>query len=196
MLLTTNTVKFIIYVLLCFNCLFALDYLILSNNDLKESANIISDIYSDPSKDYFLDTEIVIIDTLSMEIKDFIDTKIETNSTLKYLLIIGDENNFPGLAKSVNCEGSADEYPSDDFFSSVDENNPPRLSAGRIPAKNLEQALSFAHKLENYIANSSYGYWKNRILLISDDEIKNNSSIQNENHHTIYSDSIYQKLSP
>ena len=171
MLLTTNTVKFIIYVLLHFNYLFALDYLILTNSDLKESADIISDIYSDPSKDYFLDTEVAIIDTFSMEIKDFINIKIETNPTLKYLLIIGDENNFSTLTKSVNCEGSSDEYPSDDFFSSIHEDAPPRLSTGRIPTSNLDEALSFATKLENYISNPPSGAWKNKVLLISDDDI-------------------------
>ena len=46
MSLTTNTVKFIIYIALQVNYLFAVDYLILTNGDLEESANKISDIYS------------------------------------------------------------------------------------------------------------------------------------------------------
>ena len=196
MISTTNTVKNILIVFLqLFNIVFAIEYIILSTDDLKESAEKISSIYSDTSQPYYLDVEIAIIDTFSITIKDFINNKIENNSNLKYLLIIGDENEIPSLTKSVSCGNGLEEYPSDDFFSSVNENTPPRLSTGRIPTSNPQKALSFATKLEEYIKNPTIGAWKNKILLISDDEIKNNSSVQSEIQHTIYSDSIYQKIS-
>ena len=196
MISTTNTVKNILIVFLqLFNIVFAIEYLILSTDNLKESAEKISSIYSDVSQSYYLDTEIAIIDTFSISIKDFVNNKIENNSNLKYLLIIGDEDEIPSLTKSVSCGDGLDEYPSDDFFSSINENSPPRLSTGRIPTSNSQKALSFATKLEEYIKNPTIGAWKNKILLISDDEIKNNSSVQSEIQHTIYSDSIYQKIS-
>ena len=196
MMSTTNTVKNILIVLLqLFNFVFAIEYLILSTDNLKESAEKISSIYSDVSQPYYLDVEITIIDTLTTTIKNYVNNKIENDLNLKYLLIIGDENEIPSLTKSVSCGNGLDEYPSDDFFSSTDENNPPRLSTGRIPTSNPEKALSFASKLEEYIKNPTIGAWKNKVLLISDDEIKNNSSVQSEIQHTIYSDSIYQKIS-
>jgi len=196
MILTTNTVKNIFISLLqLLNVVFAVEYLILSTNHLKESAEKISSIYSDSSQPYYLDTEIAIIDTFSTSVKEFINNKIENNSDLKYLLIIGDENNFPSLTKSVSCGDGPAEYPSDDFFSSINEDSPPRLATGRIPTSNIDEVVSFVTKLENYITNPPNGSWKNRVLLISDDEIKSNSSIQSEIQHTLYSDSIYQKIS-
>lgn len=196
MILTTNTVKNIFFTFLQLNNLmFAVEYLILSTDNLKESAIKISSIYSDSSQPYYLDTEIAIIDTFNTSIKEFVNNKIENNPNLKYLLIIGDEITFPSLTKSVSCGDGLDEYPSDDFFSSIDEDTPPRLSTGRIPTSNLDEALSFADKLVNYITNPPIGSWKNKVLLISDDEIKSNSTVQSEIQHTLYSDSIYQKIS-
>ena len=129
MISTTNTVKNILIVFLqLFNIVFAIEYLILSTDNLKESAEKISSIYSDVSQSYYLDTEIAIIDTFSISIKDFVNNKIENNSNLKYLLIIGDEDEIPSLTKSVSCGDGLDEYPSDDFFSSNYENSRPRLS--------------------------------------------------------------------
>ena len=196
MMSTTNTViKKIIICCQIFNLIYALDYIIITTSNLKESAEKISNIYSNPSAPYYLDVEIALIDTMSTSIKSFLNTKIEIEGNLKYLLIIGDENDIPSPTKTVSCGNGAEEYPSDDFFSSIDQNNPPRLSTGRIPTSNLNKILTYAEKLEEYIKRPLIGSWKNRVLLISDDEIKNNSSIQSEMQHTIYSDSIYQEIS-
>ena len=146
---TTNIVKhivnggkYLLYFSLYLNFLFSTDYLILTNNNLLEAASKISNIYSNSSTEYYLETEIIIVDTLNVEISDFINSKIENNENLKYLLIIGDENNFPILTKSVNCNEISDEFPTDDLYSSLGENHPPRLSTGRIPASNLNEALN------------------------------------------------------
>ena len=125
--------KKIIIFLNVFNFLLSTDYIIITTNDLKDSATNIIDIYSDPSKTYFLNMELALIDTMSMSINDYLDYKISENSSLKYLLIIGDENDIPSPTKAVNCGNGQDEYPSDDFFSSTDQSSPPRLATGRIP---------------------------------------------------------------
>ena len=78
---TTNIVKHIInqgkylfYFSLYLNFLFSIEYLILTNNNLSEAANKISDIYSDPSTEYYLETEIIIIDTLNIQIRDLVSS--------------------------------------------------------------------------------------------------------------------------
>ena len=77
---TTNTVKNILIVLLqLFNFVFAIEYLILSTDNLKESAEKISSIYSDVSQPYYLDVEITIIDTLTTTIKNYVNNKIEND---------------------------------------------------------------------------------------------------------------------
>ena len=45
------------------------------------------------------------------------------------------------------------------------------------------------------LENSINGYWKNKIILVSDDEIKAGSSISDEIRHTKYSDDIYNLIS-
>ena len=148
-----------------------------------------------PQKPIFLNMELALFDTMSMTINDFLDNKISEDLNLKYLLIIGDENDIPSPTKTVNCGNGQDEYPSDDFFSSINQSSPPRLATGRIPTSIPSKALEYSLKLKDYLQSPSYGAWRSKVLLISDDEIKNNSSLQSEIQHTIYSDSIYQKIS-
>ena len=115
MILTTNTVKNIFFTFLqLFNLVFAVEYLILSTDNLKESAEKISSIYSEPSEPYYLDTEIAIIDTFNTSIKEFVNNKIENDSNLKYLLIIGDET-------VIIPNYYSNSVPSDDYFSSETE---------------------------------------------------------------------------
>ena len=193
--MTNMILKKIIIFFNIFNFLLSTDYIIITTNDLKDSATNIIDVYSDPSKTYFLNMELALFDTMSMTINDYLDNKILEDSNLKYLLIIGDENDIPSPTKTVNCGNGQDEYPSDDFFSSINQSSPPRLATGRIPTSNPSKALEYSLKLKDYLQSPSYGAWKSKVLLISDDEIKNNSSLQSEIQHTIYSDSIYQKIS-
>jgi len=196
MISTTNRViKNIIILLQILNITFAVDYMIITTSSLKESALKISDIYSNSTAPYYLDVEIALVDTMANSINNFLNNKINNDLDLKYLLIIGDEIDIPSPTKSVSCGDGQDEYPSDDFYTSLNQSNPPRLATGRIPTSDLDKAVLYTEKLKKYIEQPSVGSWKNKILLISDDEIKSNTSIQSEIQHTIYSDSIYQSIS-
>ena len=204
---TTNIVKNIFLLLLFVNYLFSANYLILSPSSLIEAAEKISEIYSsDPSKTYYLTTEIQTIDSMNpSEIKNLVNSKINADTNLKYILILGDESNFPDFNRLVPCGDNDEsvEYPTDDYYSSpsdtfldisTPENNP-RLATGRIPASNLEEALVYMNKLENYLKNEDYGSWRSKVLLVSDDENKIGSNIETEIRHTEYSDNIYKKIS-
>ena len=185
----------------------SINYLILTPSSLNDAAEQIQEIYSlDPTKNYYLDTQIKIVDDMSHEeINNYVKSMIMDDLDLKYLLILGDENNFPPFTKAVPCgsDNSYINYPTDDYYSSVnsdnflnsDFENNPRLATGRIPASNLNEAIIFISKIKNYIENDIYGSWKNKVLLVSDDENKNDSSIENEIRHTENSDIIYKKIS-
>ena len=210
MTISTNRVinKFI-FTYLLINYLFGINYLILTPSSLNDAAEQIQEIYSlDPTKNYYLDTQIKIIDDMSHEeINNYVKSMIIDNLDLKYLLILGDENNFPPFTKAVPCgsNNSYVDYPTDDYYSSLNSNDDdflnseiesnPRLATGRIPASNLNEAIIFISKIKNYIENDIYGSWKNKVLLVSDDENKNDSSIENELRHTENSDIIYKKIS-
>ena len=202
MMSNKNIVKSIIGISIALNILFGADYLIITSDELSAAAYKISDIYNNNEKDYFLDTEVVLINDINTDINIFISDKINSDENLRYLLLIGDENNFPYLYKSITqqeydgCEdGQETEYPSDDLYSSISEDEKPRLATGRIPASNIEQALNYANKLENYLDNQIHGTWKNKLILVSDDEIKPNSKIKKEIEHTQISDSLYTIMS-
>ena len=195
MINANNVIKFIFKIFLIINILFSKEYLIITSDELSLAAQKISDIYNDNSKTYSLETEIVLASEINIDINEFISNKIGSDGNIKYLLLIGDENNFPYLYKTLTCNENEEEYPTDDLYSSIAENEKPRLATGRIPASNIDEALNYANKLENYLQNTMTGHWKNKVILVSDDEIKTGSSINDEIRHTEYSDDIYNLIS-
>ncbi|MBN2777638.1 MAG: type IX secretion system sortase PorU [Bacteroidales bacterium] len=67
-------------------------------------------------------------------------------------------------------------YVSDDFFvflddgeGSVNGSHDIDVGVGRIPVKTVAEAEAYVNKLQNYYSSTSYGAWKNKLLLISDD---------------------------
>ena len=132
----------------------------------------IANVYSNSIAPYYLDVEIALIDTMSNSIDTFLANKINTDPDLKYLLIIADENDIPSPTKSVNCGEGPYEYPSDDFYTSIDQDNPPRLATGRIPTSNTDKAMSYAEKLKKYgnrtVGNKTIAYMNilNFVVLI------------------------------
>ena len=200
-----NKLRSYIIVIISISILFPVQYLILCHSSMIEAANEISSIYSsDPSKHYYLTTEIVLTDSYTpYDLKQTVNNKIEDYNDLEYLLIIGDEDNFPNYYHSVYCNDQNLEYPTDDYYSSLSLNyldtissdNKPRLSTGRIPASDLDEALVYTNKLSRYLNSTDFGAWRSKILLIADDQNKAGSSISNEIKHTQYSDIIYDKIS-
>ena len=204
-MISTNRV---INIYLLMNFLFSTEYLILTPTSLHDAAIEIQEIYSSNlEKKYYLDKDIKIIDSMTpLQINEYVNDQLANHSSLKYLLILGDENNFPIFTKLVPCGDNNEyiEYPTDDYYSSINSNhfldfidviNKPRLATGRIPASNLNEAMDFVHKIKNYIENREHGAWRNKVLLVSDDENKSGADIEDEIRHTQNSDIIYKKIS-
>ena len=110
---------------------------------------------------------------------------------LQYLLLLGGGNydnrligtdanllNYPKLL-TWQSENSSDEYDSfttDDFFAMLDDGSGinPRdamnIAVGRMIVRGEDEARTVVDKLEKYITQPDYGYWKNRIMFVADDE--------------------------
>ena len=67
-------------------------------------------------------------------------------------------------------------YVSDDFYVFLDDGegsisgaHDMDMGVGRIPVKSVTEANAFVNKLTEYYSPTSYGNWKNNILLVADD---------------------------
>ena len=173
-----------------------IDYLIITNDELLETAKKLEDIHND------LNLSIVSINSItslypdlssSYAVREYIINQIELFPSLNYLLIIGDETIIPPI-----YNGSV---PSDDYYSSSNlfAANP-QLSTGRIPVTNNNDVNNILDNIYNYIQNLYFpldnnNMWRMSTSLVSDDENNPNPNKYPEISHTFNSNLIYEQIS-
>lgn len=90
-------------------------------------------------------------------------------------------------------------YPVEDFFAYTVEGSVvgklsafPQLFVGRIPVNSIDEANAYLRKIKALEGNGAdYSFWRNRPLLIGDDDITNDLNENEKNmFHTYQSDSI------
>ena len=170
-----------------------IEYLILAPDEFVEFAEDLKILHSeDVVEADQLNTKVILKSEILLElnlsnlvgsdIKEFVESKINQYSDLKYLLIFGDETHFPPIYSNS--------IPSDDYYTSMN-GLIPTLATGRIPVKNVNEAGFLVEKIRNYTLNPAPGIWKQKIMLTADDYRKQNSSAISEMRHTEYSVEIY-----
>ena len=164
-----------------------------SGNYLENNFQLITEVYSNTQISNYYSDEI----SESEKIKLFITQElIPNNPYLKYILILGDENSFPPIYSDCLFQPN-EACPSDDLYAQTDINSIiPDISFGRIPSSDPTEVENFTTKLTNFLLNPSIGDWRDKAILIADDENKNNSSPSSEIQHTTNSDILYDILSP
>ena len=86
-------------------------------------------------------------------------------------------------------------YTSDDFFATVDGiDSNIDLVAGRIPAKNLDEANGYVNKVIDYELHSKKGVWRNLITLVADDGLT--STTYEGSEHTAPTEWIANQILP
>ena len=149
------------------------EYLIICPYNLNPVAELLLDLHSNlvnfnfklSTKITFTEDIFSIYDTNSPQqaIRSYVINEIATNSNIRYLLLLGDENSIPPIFNS-------NQSPSDDFYSSPNIfQGDPQLSTGRIPIDNIEDGLIIFSKIQNYILNPPQGKWRSVMALVSDD---------------------------
>jgi len=106
---------------------------------------------------------------------------------LKYLCLFGDASfdvkkrtpnntNFVPTFHALPSFSLVSSYMSDDYFGMMDESEGTMGSAdrldiavGRIIAGSNQQAMEMVTKVEQYYQQDSYGSWRNRVTILSDD---------------------------
>ena len=108
-------------------------------------------------------------------------------SRIKYLCLFGDASydykdrisqntNIVPSWHSINSFSLSNAYVSDDFFGMMDEgegmmDNSDKLdiAVGRILADSPQRATDLVNKISSYYNANSYGDWRNKLIVISDD---------------------------
>ena len=111
----------------------------------------------------------------------------DPNNRLKYLCLFGDASydykdrisqntNVVPSWHSINSYSLSSAYISDDFFGMMDYeegmmDNSDKLdiAVGRILADTPQRATDLVDKIESYYNSNSYGDWRNKLIVISDD---------------------------
>lgn len=122
-------------------------------------------------------------------IRNFVRYVYENASTdkLKYLCLFGDASfdmkdripnnaNYVPTYHTVPSFNLITSFMSDDYFGMMDANEGQMISSdrldiavGRILANNNQQANEMVTKVEQYYQQDSYGSWRNRMTILSDD---------------------------
>ena len=112
----------------------------------------------------------------------------------RYLLLMGDASydykdilknntNFVPTYESYTSYSPTYSYASDDYYGFMDNSegnydydgsyDKVDIAVGRIPVQTKEQAMEMVLKILNYKSIYSFGDWRNKLLLIADDEDSN-----------------------
>ncbi len=85
-------------------------------------------------------------------------------------------NNFILTYQSESSFSPTTSFVTDDYYVFLDDyegmvygTHDIDMGVGRLPVKTVEEANNVVNKLQAYYSNSSFGSWKNKILLIGDD---------------------------
>jgi hypothetical protein len=135
--------------------------------------------------------------------------------TLEFLLLLGDANidsrnyitpqeNFIPTNLNLQPTASSDPYATDDWFAELepwvwDPDNPDpslrrygesflQIGVGRLPAGSSSDASFLVNRVIDYDTRAEYGAWRDRVLLVADDEVTPNRA--DEPYFTEYSEAI------
>ncbi|NDW19332.1 hypothetical protein D0T53_10465 [Dysgonomonas sp. 216] len=139
----------------------------------------------------------------------------------KYLLLFGDatfdnrfytEENWTESSKKAiilsyqtddSSLSASSSYVTDDYFgflqdkcNSAFNSNPIDLGIGRIPVRTPREAQAVVNKIQNYVANTNKGIWRNKICFVADDAVSdvfNSSETYHAKNAEILSDQVAEQ---
>ena len=173
-----------------------IDYLVVTPEIFKTQAERLANINA---QNLGLRTRVVTLEDIYTEfntgnqdigaIRNFVRYVYQNGVTdkLKYLCLFGDASfdmksrtpnntNYVPTFHALPSFSLVSSYMSDDYFGMLDENEGSMgafdrldVAVGRIIAGSNQQAMEMVNKVEQYYQLDSYGSWRNRVTIISDD---------------------------
>ncbi|MEA2095112.1 MAG: C25 family cysteine peptidase [Candidatus Cloacimonadota bacterium] len=111
----------------------------------------------------------------SQALENYIESKFNNNPEMQYVILMGSgiQNWNPQNEKNkIIVAMVSTSVSSDDEFVDFDDDNRPELIIGRIPAQNDEMMEHYLQRIDDYIQNQTPGFWRNKVLIMADDEHK------------------------
>ena len=172
------------------------DYLVVTPASLQSQANRLANINA---VNLGLRTRVVTLEDIYAEfntgnqdigaIRNFVRYVYQNGTTdkLKYLCLFGDASfdmkdrisnntNIVPTFHALQSFSLVSGYMSDDYFGMMDDNEGAMgssdrldIAVGRIIADDLQQATEMVTKVQQYYEQESYGSWRNRMTILSDD---------------------------
>ncbi len=172
------------------------DYIVVTPEVLKSQAQRLADLNA---QNLGLRTRVVTLENIYKEfntgnqdigaIRNFVRYVYENGTTdkLKYLCLFGDASfdvknripnntNYTPTFHTLPSFSLITSFMSDDYFGMMDPNEGSMGSAdrldiavGRIVADGSQQAAEMVTKIQQYYQQDSYGSWRNRMTILSDD---------------------------
>ena len=195
------------------------DFIIISNEAFLSEAQRLADIHKEyDNASILIVTPEEIYNEFSSGTPDasairwFLKMFYDRGEYGKQVLLFGDGcyDNREILASSKNKNfiityqggskfSESNSYVSDDYFCFLnDKNNGVTISKmkmdygiGRFPVSTLGQAANMVNKVEKYLKESKYGSWRNKALLVADDNEEGKTSI---NKFFAYTDNIGERI--
>ncbi|MBC8415117.1 MAG: hypothetical protein ISS80_03895 [Candidatus Cloacimonetes bacterium] len=168
----------------------------------QELANLHSDLVCELKSQADIFAEYGQIDYAA--VKSYLDTLNAQNpETLEYVILMGsgirdwDPQNEKCKIVTYPITSHPDSAVSDDMFVDFNNNVYPDLIIGRIPAKNDDDMDLYIERITDYILNPNHGFWRNKILLVADDEHKKGSlegTSSSAMNHTAWAEDVGEVL--
>lgn len=178
------------------------DFIIITHDDFYDEALILENYRESTNS---LETEVVkvtnIYDEFSCGIMDpaairdflryaYVNWTDNTGNPPSYVLLIGDGSY--DYKQRLNSEGKIFIPPfeidsnneiytrcTDDWYVYLDgDDRVMDMSIGRLPVSSQSEAHSIIQKIIQYESNPEYGFWKNTVTLVADDELTPGDNIQ------------------
>lgn len=186
------------------------DYLIVTPASFYEEALTLKSLRENMDS---LKTNIVLISDIFNEfgwglpdptaIRDFVKYAFEKGRPQpSYVLLLGDGHyDYKGIFKGAstnwippyetNETSSIQSRVMDEWFVRVKGNDPIMdLAIGRLPVNSPGEARQLIHKICAYEASKDFGYWRNTITLVADDDHGQGGEATNELEHTQQTEDI------
>ncbi|RLC46854.1 MAG: hypothetical protein DRH57_05220, partial [Candidatus Cloacimonadota bacterium] len=118
-----------------------------------------------------------------------------------YLLLVGDGSvdfrNYSGELRNANKIPPFQKATvvSDDYFVYLTQASEPEIMIGRLPCQTTDELQIIIDKIINYHLDPEFGFWKDRVLFVADDNFKQGKYSYNEMMHTTQAETGTNMLS-